>query len=313
MQAAPGKGRQTGRRMVRYGLTLGAVTVSMWASAEAQTLDRVRSSSTVKLGYDATARPFSFKAEGESATGYAVSLCMEVAEELKRELGIADLAVEWIELTREAADRAIRQGSADLFCGASPVTLTRRKEVSFSIAIFPSGTGAVLNASAPLALREVLTQGRPSDRPIWRGSPARTVLNQKTFSPIAGTTSEDWLAERIKTFQLSATIAAVENYDQGIANILNGESDVLFGDLPLLLDAAARGENSGDLIVLKRHFTYEPLALVLARNDEDFRIVVDRALSRTYRSEDFPAFFSEWFGPPDDTIVTFFRQTTLPE
>lgn len=120
------------------------------------------------------------------------------------------------------------------------MTLTRRKEVSFSIAIFPSGTGAVLNASAPLALREVLTQGRPSDRPIWRGSPARTVLNQKTFSPIAGTTSEDWLAERIKTFQLSATIAAVESYDQGIANILNGESDVLFGDLPLLLDAAPR-------------------------------------------------------------------------
>lgn len=100
MQAAPGEGRQTGRRIVRFGLTLGAVTVSMWASAEAQTLDRIRSSNTVKLGYDATARPFSFKAEGESATGYAVSLCMEVAEELKRELGIADLAVEWIELTR---------------------------------------------------------------------------------------------------------------------------------------------------------------------------------------------------------------------
>ena len=27
----------------------------------------------------------------------------------------------------------------------------------------------------------------------------------------------------------------------------------------------------------------------------------------------FRDFFVEWFGPPDDSIVTFFRQTALPE
>jgi len=65
--------------------------------------------------------------------------------------------------------------------------------------------------------------------------------------------------------------------------------------------------------VLSRHFTYEPLGLALARTDEDFRLTVDRALSAFYRSEDFRSFFTEWFGQPDDEIVTFFRQTALPE
>jgi polar amino acid transport system substrate-binding protein len=300
-------------RIIAGGLLVATVALGLSTAAQAQTLDRIRSAASVKLGYDPDARPFSFKAEGENATGYSAALCIKVVEELKGELGRADLAVEWIPLANEAAYQAVQDGSIDLFCGAEPVSLTRRKEVSFSVPIFPSGTGAVLSTSAPVALREVLTYGQPSDRPIWRGSPARTLLERKTFSPIAGTTSEGWLAERIKTFQLSATVVPVETYDQGIENVLNGNSNVLFGDLPLLLDAAARSESSGNLIVLERHFTYEPLGLVLARNDEDFRLVVDRALSGAYRSEDFRAFFTEWFGPPDESIVTFFRQTTLPE
>ncbi|WEJ12149.1 amino acid ABC transporter substrate-binding protein (plasmid) [Sinorhizobium sp. K101] len=295
------------------GLLAATVAVGLPSAGRAQTLDRVRSAAAVKLGYDPNARPFSFKDEGDNAAGYSITLCTQVANELKGELGRTDLVIEWIPLSEDAAYRAVQDQSIDLFCGAEPITLTRRKEVSFSIPIFPSGTGALLSVSAPLALREVLTYGQPSDRPIWRGSPARTLLEHKTFSPIAGTTSEGWLSERIKTFQLSATVTPVSTYDQGIESVLNGSSNVVFGDLPLLLDAAARSENSSNLIVLKRHFTYEPLGLVLARYDEDFRLVVDRALSGAYRSEDFRALFTEWFGPPDESVVTFFRQAALPE
>ena len=38
-----------------------------------------------------------------------------------------------------------------------------------------------------------------------------------------------------------------------------------------------------------------------------------KALSGLYRSQEFPGFFMQWFGPPDETLVTFFRQTALPE
>ena len=91
---------------------------------------------------------------------------------------------------RTTGSTPVEDGAVDLLCGANTVTLTRREIVSFSIPIFPSGTGALLSADAPLALREVLAQGQPASRPIWRGSPARTVLERKTFSAIAGTTSE---------------------------------------------------------------------------------------------------------------------------
>ena len=203
------------------------------------------------------------------------------------------------------------EGSVDLLCGADAVDLDAAQGRLLSISIFPSGTGAVVNASSPLALREILEHGQPPERPIWRGSPARTLLEQATFSVVPDSMSASWLRERINTFQLASTVAPVKTYDEGIERVLNGSSGVFFGELPLLLDAAARSEASGRLIVLERNFTYG-LWDGLARTDEDFRLAVDRALSAFYRSEDFRAYFTGWFGPPDEDIVTFFRQTTLP-
>jgi len=288
-------------------------TAAISTPAWAQTLDRVRTNSALKLGYDADARPFSFNAEQGKPDGYAVALCNKIADSLRAQLNLSKLDVEWVSLSGDAKTQAIESGAADLVCGAEPVTLTRRQRVSFSIPIFPSGTGALLSASSPLALREVLQYGEPSSRPVWRGSPARTILEHKTFSSIAGTTSEGWLTDRIKTFQLSATATPVNSYQQGIERVLDGSSAVLFGDMPILMDAAARSDNSGNLIVLQRHFTYEPLGLELARGDEDFRLAVDRALSQAYAAQDFRTFFTTWFGPPDEATVTFFRQTALPE
>lgn len=304
--------RRNGRCTV-IAVSVLTATAAISTPAWAQTLDRVRTNSALKLGYDADARPFSFNAEQGKPDGYAVALCNKIADSLRAQLNLSKLDVEWVSLSGDAKTQAIESGAADLVCGAEPVTLTRRQQVSFSIPIFPSGTGALLSASSPLALREVLQYGEPSSRPVWRGSPARTILEHKTFSSIAGTTSEGWLTDRIKTFQLSATATPVNSYQQGIERVLDGSSAVLFGDMPILMDAAARSDNSGNLIVLQRHFTYEPLGLELARGDEDFRLAVDRALSQAYAAQDFRTFFTTWFGPPDEATVTFFRQTALPE
>jgi polar amino acid transport system substrate-binding protein len=305
--------------MPRHGSRWTVIAVSMFIGAiaapptEAQTLDRIRSTSSLKLGYEPDSRPFSFKADQGTPNGYAVALCNKIADGLKHELSLPQLNVEWIPLNADARARAVPDGTVDLVCGAEPITLTRRKDVSFSLPIFPSGTGVVISKNAPLALSEVLAYGEPTSRPIWRGSPARTILEQKTFSSIAGTTSERWLTDKIKTFQLAAASVAVDNYQLGIERVLDGSSAALFGDMPLLMDAVERSHDTGNLRVLRRHFTYEPLGLELARGDEDFRLSIDRVLSQTYASPDFPQLFMTWFGPPDETMVTFFRQTALPQ
>ncbi len=56
-----------------------------------------------------------------------------------------------------------------------------------------------------------------------------------------------------------------------------------------------------------------PLTLGLARGDDDFRLVVDRTLSRLFRSAEFRALYARWFGEPDESTLEFFRRSALPE
>jgi len=281
------------------------------AGASAGVLDRVKQTGTLTLGYRTDARPFSFQDESSKAAGYSVELCQKIADDIKAESGVSALTVTWVPVTAEERVQALQAGKFDLLCGADSETLARRKEVDFSIPIFPSGIGALLRTDAPAGLREVLS-GVPPSGAVWRGSPAQ-VLQSKTFSIVKGTTSESWLAERIDKFRITANVAPVDGYDAGIQGVLDRKADVFFGDRPILLEAAARSPSASYLIVLDRLFTSEPLALALARGDEDLRLVVDRSLSRLFRSADFHDLYTKWFGEPDESALAFFRQTALPE
>jgi polar amino acid transport system substrate-binding protein len=280
-------------------------------SASGATLDRVRQTSSLTLGYRTDAQPFSYREASGTPAGYSIALCLKIVDEVKAELKLSSLAVEWVPVTLADRFKDVQKDKVDLLCGADSATLTRMQEIAFSIPIFPSGIGAMLRADAPRLLRQVL-EGPPPSHPIWRGSPARTLLEKRIFSVLAGTTSEGWLAGRLKEFQLDATVAPVANYEAGIQRVLNRGSDVFFADRPILLDTARRNA-SEDLIVLDRLFTYEPIALGFKRGDEDFRVVVDRALSRLFRSEGFRYLYGKWFGMPDESATTFFRLTALPD
>ena len=95
--------------------------------------------------------------------------------------------------------------------------------------------------------------------------------------------------------------------------MLNRSSDVLFGERSILLDAKKRNPAGGDLIVLDRLFTYEPLALALARGSEDLRLLVDKSLSSLSRSGETQNLYKRFFGEPDENALTFFRMNTIAD
>ena len=315
MQCVGCEGRQRQTPIVRV-VAFFAVTMPLLLqvmSASADTLDKIKASGAIALGYRVDARPFSYRDESGSPAGYSVQLCERIAEQVKTQLGLPSLKVNWVPVTLKDRFTDVQQGKIDLLCGADSVTLERRKQVAFSIPIFPGGIGAVLRADAPAPLLELLAEGKPLAHPIWRGSPARTILEKKTFSAVAHTTSESWLADRLARFELDASTVAVDSYDAGIQDVLDRRTDVLFGDLPILMDAVRRSPSAQELVVLKRTFTYESLAIALAHGDEDLRLLVDQTLSRLFRSEEFRALYTKWFGEPDSTAAAFFLWGTLPE
>jgi polar amino acid transport system substrate-binding protein len=289
-----------------YRLWMATVALALFAPAfvlsadkvqtPADTLARVRQTGTLRLGYYADAGPFSYQDETGKPAGYAVSLCQEIAKDLKNEIGAPNLDVEFVLVT--GADRfdAVRQGKVDLLCGPSVETFARRKQVSFSIPIFPAG----------LAGRE------PPYRPLWRAS-IGLALQNRTFSAVTNTTSLNWLTSKLDEFKIDAKIVPVESHDQGVQRVINRSSDVLFGERSILLDAKKRNPAGRDLIVLDRLFTYEPLAFALALGNEDLRLLVDKSLSTLSRSGETQSLYKRFFGEPDENALTFFRLNTIAE
>jgi polar amino acid transport system substrate-binding protein len=279
--------------------------------ASAQTLDRIRDAGRVRFGYLADARPLSFRNDAGAADGYGVALCQRIADALEVQLSRPTLLVEWVAITGEARLAEVQQGNIDLLCTPMSVTLARRADAAFSIPVFPSGNRAVMRADAVPALRSALG-GTGIVRPVWRGSPAAKVVEDTSFAVVAGTTSASWLEERAVSLQVDARITQVPDYRTGLQRLMARDVDVFFGDRALALgamDDAAREE----LVVLDRLFTHESLALPLASGDDDFRLVVDRALSGLYTSGDFAQLYRQWFGEFDTDTRTFFMWNTLAE
>lgn len=287
------------------------VTAAQTAPTAAGTLARIQTANRVRFGYRVDARPFSYQDQSGNAAGYSIALCQRIAGAVERELGLRDLSIDWVPIAAEDRFRAVQQGTVDLLCGADTVTLGRRAEVAFSIPIFPGGISALLRADAPVRLREALS-GRQTPYPTWRASASR-VLQARSFGVVQGTTAAKWLSERIDELEIVTTVSPVNSYEAGVQAVLARRADALFGERAILLDAARRHAAPRDLLVIDRLFTYEPMALTLAADDDRFRLLVDRTLSRFYGSGEFGAFYTKWFGEPDESAINFFRWSTIPD
>ncbi|MCZ6745539.1 MAG: amino acid ABC transporter substrate-binding protein, partial [Alphaproteobacteria bacterium] len=70
-----------------------------------------------------------------------------------------------------------------------------------------------------------------------------------------------------------------------------------------------------ELRLSKRFFTYEPYAVGLPHGDSDFRLSVDRGLSRIYRTGAIKPIFGKNFGAatPSSIVKALYLISALPE
>ena len=278
--------------------------------ASAATLDRIKETGHIRLGYVPDAKPFTSMGwpQGARPEGYGVQVCEAVVGQLKIQLGLPDLAVDWVAVSIESRFSEIQTGNIDLLCLPTSDSLSNRDQVSFSLPVFAGGNRAVIRADASAALRHTLAGDRP-DKPVWRGSPASKLLADTTFAVVPRTATETWLNERGAALGIKARVTQVPDYRSGIQAVLDRKADVFFGERAVILGAIDPAKRD-QLVVVDRLFTHEQAGLALVRNNDDFRLAVDTALANIYPSKNFADLFARWFGPLDDRAKTFFIWST---
>ncbi|WP_395375815.1 amino acid ABC transporter substrate-binding protein [Marinicella sp. W31] len=278
--------------------------------ADAQVTEKISNTNTLKLGFRVDAQPFSYRDASGSIKGYSVDICNHIAESIKINLNKPNLKIETVLVNSNDRFSALKSGKIDILCGASTITMTRRETMSFSIPIFLSGMGAMVNEDAPSRLKALLLGQEPEYRPTWRASYGQ-ILKERTLTALKGTTAEKWLKE--DDFNIFSKFETVDTYKEGVDRLLNKTSDVLFGDRAVLLDLATRHENADKLKIIDRQFTYESIALAFQDNDKKLHLLIDRALSKLYQSDEIVLIYGRHFGELDETAQSLFTRAAIPE
>ena len=269
------------------------LSLALALPAPAQTLDKIRKSGTLTLGYIDGAAPFSYADANGEPRGYSVDLCRAVAAAVAAQLERPQLKTRWVKLTVQNRIDAVRKRQVDVECSTTTWTLARQRLVDFSLVTFVDG-GSILTKAQDEGLR------RLSD---FRG---------RRIAVIGGTTTEKALRDALSGAMVQAELVNVGSRDEGLALLRGGKVDGFASDRTTLIGVVQRRAAGDAFRLLESDFSIEQYALMLPRNDADFRLAVNRGLARLYRSGEIDEIYERWMGalgPPSVLLsATYFIQ-----
>jgi glutamate/aspartate transport system substrate-binding protein len=261
------------------------------------TIEKITASKTILLGYRDSSLPFSFANQNRQPAGYSVDLCNRVVEDLRRDLKLPELQAKWVPVTVETRVGAVMAGNVDLECGSTTNTLSRQEQVDFSLTTFITG-------ASMLALA---------------GTDVGAELGGIRIAVIPGTTTDALIKDAMARGGAGANRAqllAVKDHADGLAALMNKTADVYATDRAILIGLVLSTPDPQRFALLDRFLSYEPYALMLRRGDPAFRLAVNRALARLYRSGQVIDIYAKWFGQwgaPSALTMGMYAIEGLPE
>jgi glutamate/aspartate transport system substrate-binding protein len=260
------------------------------------TLEKIKTTKTITMGYRKSSFPFSFIGEDKKPAGYSVDLCTRIAAGVQRQLGLSDLSIKWLAVTPENRITMVANGTVDLECGSTTNTLSRQEQVDFSSMTFVDGGSLLVRTDARI--------DRLSD------------IAGKRVAVVPGTTTEKVMADALKKANLTVQMINVKEHADGIAALEKGTVDAYASDRVILIGLAMTSKDPTKLAIADQYFSYEPYGLMLRRGDADFRLAVNRVLARLYRSGEIVQVYERWFGSFERTsnlLQAMFLLHSLPE
>jgi len=278
-------------------LFVAAWTLTAVAPAGADTLADIRESGVYKIGYRDDVPPFSSAEEPGKPQGFAIDICRSIAANLRAQLGMDNLRVEYVRVTSANRLEAVARGDVHIVCGATTVTLSRQETVDFSKLFYVTGASFMTTAALGVERLEEVAG--------------------KRIAVVENTTTLNVLRQRLAAASIDAKLSIVKDHRQALTLLENGEVDALAGDRATLL---ALGFNSKHLRALRLSalmLSFEPYAFPVPRNDADYRLAVNRALSSIYNGGEVGRLWQQWFGEynvkPTQLLLTLYQLNAFSE
>lgn len=241
-------------------------------------LDRIRQTGKILIAHRESSVPFSYLDADKKPMGYAVDLCLKLAEAVRKRLEMKALAPEFVLVTAGNRIQMVVDGKADLECGSTTNNAERRQKVAFTIPHYITGARYMVLADSPIA-----------ELPMFEG---KKLVSTKGTTPL----KEVDRANRERLLRI--TIVEAPEHAKAMQMVLAGEVDGFVMDDVLLYGLISSSAEPGKLKVVGKFLTIEPLAIMMRKDDPEFKKICDEEMKRLILSREAYAIYDHWFNKP---------------
>jgi amino acid ABC transporter substrate-binding protein, PAAT family (TC 3.A.1.3.-) len=262
------------------GVLVGASVMMSSVHAEEFTgrLKKIKDSGTLTLGVRDSSIPFSYLDDKQSYQGYSIDLCLKAATAIQKKLGLTSLNIKMVPVTSATRIPLIANGTTDISCDSATNNQERWNQVAFSVTEFVTANKFLSKKSANLKTLDDLK--------------GKTVVSTSGTSNLKQITALN--AER----NLGMNILAAKDHAEAFLMVETGRAAAFVMDDILLSSLAANSKAPADYQVSSEALSVEPYGLILPKGDNDFKKVVDEALTVVYKGDDIKKIYAKWFQSP---------------
>ena len=259
---------------------LAVCTTALAAASQVQAVDtlaKIKSSGKIIIGHRESSDPISYVVGGKPV-GYAVDVCNNVASEIKKQLNMPNLKVEYKAVTSSTRIPELLAGNIDMECGTTTNSKQRQQQVGFSTNYYATEVRMVVKANSSIK--------------------SLADLDGKAVVTTTGTTSDKYIKMNEKGQAINVQNVYGKDHADSFAMVASGRAAAFVMDDNILAGLVAKSSNPASFAIVGPVLSSEPYGIMLAKDDPGIKAIADRVVTGMWKSGQMDALYKKWFQSP---------------
>ncbi|WP_350295351.1 amino acid ABC transporter substrate-binding protein [Limnohabitans sp. Rim8] len=270
--------------MKKIALALAISLLGGW-SAQADTLEKVKSSGTLTMGVRDSSGALSYTLGEGKYAGFHIEICQRIVANLEKAVG-KKLEVKNLAVTSQNRIPLVQNGTVDIECGSTTNNATRQKDVSFVLTTFVEEVRIAAKANS--------------------GITSIAQLNGRNVATTTGTTSVQLLRKHERANGVDFKEVFGKDHADSFLLLESGRADAFVMDGQILAGNIATSKAPADYRIVGEVLSVEPIAIMMRKDDVAFKKLADDTVRDLVKSGDMAKIYDKWFVqpiPPKNTRV----------
>ena len=262
------------------------VAISGATVAASATMDKIKSSGAVTMGVRESSIPMSYTTGDSRFDGYHVEACRMILNDIKDKLGMSTLRINYQPVTSQNRVPLVQNGTVDIECGTTTNNANRAKDVGFANTLYVEEVRIAVKANS--------------------GINSISQLAGKKVATTTGTTSVQLLRKHEKANGVNFDEVFGKDHADSFLLLESGRADAFVMDGSILAGNIANAKNPKDFKIVGEVLSTEPIAIMVPKNDPEFKAEVNAAIAKIVANGRMPALWDKWFLkpiPPKNVVV----------